>query len=331
MRCVTFISLSMCTLIAQATVQEFTSSLTSHAQVSIDELADELFDRLIDRRMKTLVAGSDMDKTTLAKTQAPVTLAKPQGMASSVPAMQKILKSHGMGSSPLEKLALTAIGATRDVSMAAQVKEAFSSLDLKTREKFATVRAAVEIKGDQVRNNMAGITPPVGFSDPVGWTTKMPDAGTLLFLREAKLKHGRVGMLASLGMIVDEKYHPLFGSEAFPHFGSLKDLGALQQTNYETFWAATFLACGAVEIWGSINKHQPFQSFSGYKIKDGRSFGSRSVPGNLGYDPLGMREKPKDPKAFKEMQDKELNNGRLAMLAAAGIIAQEMVSGGKIL
>merc|ERR1712217_371023 len=50
-----------------------------------------------------------------------------------------------------------------------------------------------------------------------------------------------------------------------------------------------------------------------------------ATPGDYGWDPLGL--KPKDAKAFKELQNKELNNGRLAMLAAAGILAQEAVTG----
>ena len=49
------------------------------------------------------------------------------------------------------------------------------------------------------------------------------------------------------------------------------------------------------------------------------------VPGDIGFDPLGL--KPTDPAEFKEMQTKELQNGRLAMLAAAGFLAQEAVTG----
>jgi hypothetical protein len=39
------------------------------------------------------------------------------------------------------------------------------------------------------------------------------------------------------------------------------------------------------------------------------------LPGSLGFDPLGL--KPSDPTEFFEMQTKELQNGRLPMLAAA--------------
>ena len=51
----------------------------------------------------------------------------------------------------------------------------------------------------------------------------------------------------------------------------------------------------------------------------------RYVPGDLNFDPLGL--KPTDPKEFEIMQTKELQNGRLAMLAAAGFMAQELVDG----
>jgi hypothetical protein len=52
-------------------------------------------------------------------------------------------------------------------------------------------------------------------------------------------------------------------------------------------------------------------------------------PGDLGFDPLGL--KPTDPVELKILQTKELQNGRLAMLAAAGFLAQELVDGKGIL
>ena len=49
------------------------------------------------------------------------------------------------------------------------------------------------------------------------------------------------------------------------------------------------------------------------------------LPGDLGFDPLGL--KPKGEADLLAMQNKELNNGRLAMLAIAGMTAQELVTG----
>merc|ERR1719198_955641 len=48
-------------------------------------------------------------------------------------------------------------------------------------------------------------------------------------------------------------------------------------------------------------------------------------PGDLGFDPLGL--KPDDPAEFRLMQERELSHGRLGMLAAAGFMAQEAVTG----
>jgi light-harvesting complex I chlorophyll a/b binding protein 1 len=50
--------------------------------------------------------------------------------------------------------------------------------------------------------------------------------------------------------------------------------------------------------------------------------------GNFGFDPMEL--KPKDPEELKKMQTDELTNGRLGMIAAAGMIAQEMMTHDKI-
>lgn len=53
------------------------------------------------------------------------------------------------------------------------------------------------------------------------------------------------------------------------------------------------------------------------------------TPGDLGFDPLGL--KPSDPEELLVLQTKELQNGRLAMIGAAGFLAQELVDGKGIL
>merc|ERR1712176_1682887 len=49
------------------------------------------------------------------------------------------------------------------------------------------------------------------------------------------------------------------------------------------------------------------------------------IPGDLKFDPAGIR--PSDPDKLFTMQTKELQNGRLAMLATAGFMAQELTDG----
>ena len=42
------------------------------------------------------------------------------------------------------------------------------------------------------------------------------------------------------------------------------------------------------------------------------------------FDPLGIC--PTDEAEFNQLQTKEINNGRLAMIATAGFVAQELVN-----
>merc|ERR1711933_296009 len=87
-----------------------------------------------------------------------------------------------------------------------------------------------------------GATAPFGFWDPAGFATDLPE-GRLLFYREVELKHGRVCMLASLGILVAEKFHPLF-----PEAGDLPAYIQFQATPLQNFWIAVSLAIALPEV-----------------------------------------------------------------------------------
>merc|ERR1712151_1472472 len=162
--------------------------------------------------------------------------------------------------------------------------------------------------------DLAGITAPLGFFDPAGFTENASE-GKIRFYREVELKHGRVGMLASLGFLVAEQFHPLFGGNI-----DVPAYIAFQQTPLQQFWVAVAVAIAIPEI-GSIGSYQDLDG-------DKWAMEENRISGDLGFDPLGLR--PEDPAEFLELQNKEILNGRLAMIATAGMIAQELVTKQKI-
>ena len=153
----------------------------------------------------------------------------------------------------------------------------------------------------------------LGDFDPAGFMAGK-DKLEVYRLREAELAHGRVSMLASLGFLVQEKFHPLFSGDGGPAIDQIPKLPVFM-------WFAITLGIGVCEAYrvqvGWSNPNEPDHVF--------QKLNPTYVPGDIGWDPLGL--KPEDPEEFKMMQTKELQNGRLGMIAAAGFMAQEAVSG----
>jgi hypothetical protein len=214
------------------------------------------------------------------------------------------------GEDSMRELALAAMDSGGDPSQIA----AFM-VNMKGKDK-AMVE---EMKGDisELAATLPGVTEPLGFFDPAGFCTDCSE-GKLCFYREVELKHGRVGMLAALGFLVGENFHPLFGGDI-----DVPAYLAFQQTPLETFWPAVVAAVAIPEIYSVFTFNAPVAGSERWTMQTDRD------PGDLQFDPLGLA--PEDPEEFKEMRTKELNNGRLGMIAAAGMIAQELASGAKLL
>merc|ERR1719333_337847 len=132
--------------------------------------------------------------------------------------------------------------------------------------------------------------------------------------REAELAHGRVSMLASLGFIVQEKFHPLFSGDGGPAIEQIPELPIW-------LWAVMLAGIGGAE---QIRIAKGFQKLDPSTQTASRSLREGYYPGDLGFDPLNLA--PEDPAEFRLMQEKELSHCRLAMIAAAGFLAQEAVS-----
>merc|ERR1719482_889667 len=176
--------------------------------------------------------------------------------------------------------------------------------------------------GVEYAKSLPGVTDPLGFFDPLGFCSA-DDAteGKIKFYREVELKHGRVGMLAALGFVVGENFHPLFGGDI-----DVPAYLAFQQTPLQTFWPTVVVAIAIPEVFSVFTFETP-ALFAAGETKAGDPWTIRADHelGDLGFDPAGL--KPTDPAELKEMQTKELNNGRLAMIAAAGMIVQELATG----
>lgn len=146
-----------------------------------------------------------------------------------------------------------------------------------------------------------GVTAPVGFFDPLGLSANKSDE-TMRLYREAELKHGRVAMAACLGWYVTAAgVHPAFQSTL-----SSDPLLAAQQLP-AVGWLQFVLGCGAIEFLAEQIKLQP-----GY------------VPGDL----LGAAQwVDNSDEGWVGYQNREINNGRLAMVAFMGIFVQDLKFG----
>jgi hypothetical protein len=194
------------------------------------------------------------------------------------------------------------------LSLVAGSAAAFAPSSVKTSS--TSLKAAAD--------DLVGALPPVGFFDPLGFAEKA-DENTLKRYREAELTHGRVSMLAVLGFLVGEKVEgSSFLFDASIKGPAISHLGQVP----EGFWAILLITIGAAE---QFRAEKGWVDPSEVPVDQPGLLKSDYVPGDLGFDPLGL--KPEDPEEFMIMQTKELQNGRLAMLAAAGFLAQELADG----
>ena len=136
-----------------------------------------------------------------------------------------------------------------------------------------------------------------------------------MLFRESELAHGRVAMMGALGFLVQSHFAPIFDMEGAP---VIRHLDKVLQTPMGQ--SAGFVLLTAI-FFSEIQRARV-----GWMDPDDemRTLRPDYLPGDLSFDPLGM--KPKDAAGFLAMQNKELNNGRLAMLAIAGMTAQELVT-----
>lgn len=104
--------------------------------------------------------------------------------------------------------------------------------------------------------NWPGVSAPFGYFDPLGLSVGKSEE-TMTKWREAELKHGRLAMLAAAGLLVQERFNPLFEGRI---------LGAgiyhFQQVNsvFPSFWIVILVSIGIFEAYTITRAWEPYDA-----------------------------------------------------------------------
>jgi len=156
-----------------------------------------------------------------------------------------------------------------------------------------------------------GAQNPVGFFDPLKLAEKGPYGSTeqnFAHYRGIEVKHGRVAMAATVGMLVQEtsRFNAFVSPSANLKFADIPNgLGAIKAFPLEG-WVQIVMVIGAHEL---LVKQRP----------------SSDIPGDFGTGYLGRNMKDDDSK--RRALSVEITNGRLAMLGILGMFASEVING----
>lgn len=137
---------------------------------------------------------------------------------------------------------------------------------------------------------------------------KRPAALILRDYREIEIRHGRLAMLAAilwpLQEIIDRLFIPdLFGSTTLVY-------GGVTLPYVSLFMTLVMLLLGYLDIYATTIK----------ELDTGDAF----LPGECFWDPLSILDGATD-ETKRNMQARELNNGRMAMIAVLSYILQEVI------
>jgi len=143
------------------------------------------------------------------------------------------------------------------------------------------------------KETQLGAQDPLGFWDPLGFCE---NEEKFIDYRQKELKHGRLAMMAALGML-GQSVVQLPGMEGVP-----KNVTACLSGNGQVGFLAILAIIAGLEA--AVFVQDP-----------------KKEPGNFG-NPLPWWDDYSD-----EMRARELNNGRIAMFSAIGIISASLYTG----
>jgi hypothetical protein len=159
---------------------------------------------------------------------------------------------------------------------------------------------------------MAGVTAPFGLYDPLGLAT-LGSESTLSWFRAAELKHSRVAMLATTGYLVQAAgiHFPgqLSSDVSFESLSTMKPLDA---------WDAVPDG-GKNQIYFTILMAELISEAKGVHYTKGGDMPTIVFP------PIDFSTVAADE--LKTRQNRELNNGRLAMISIMSFVAAANIPG----
>ncbi len=151
---------------------------------------------------------------------------------------------------------------------------------------------------------IVGSTPPIENFDPLGFSK---DEQNKLLYREAELKHGRLAMISALCF-------PLI--ETSTHQPAVHQFSNLPANSQLGIVGLMFISEFSSMIRGWKNPFDKTSTSNYFKIAENYQ------PGDFGFS-TGLDLESDEG---KKLLNKELNNGRLAMIGVLGMMAQELVS-----
>lgn len=169
--------------------------------------------------------------------------------------------------------------------------------------KIASNNVVNNVKRDTETFEFYGDIEPLGFFDPLQ-ITKNSNEKTIKYLREAELHHGRIAMTSSLIL-------PLLDLTQKNELA----INSLSDSNSEIN-GACLTAMGMFELARMVSSYKP-PRVRFFEIKDNYQPGKLNPYYNV--------------KENIEMCNKELSNGRLAMLGVFGYIMQELITQQKVI
>lgn len=155
------------------------------------------------------------------------------------------------------------------------------------------------------------------------------DKETFVPFREAELKHARLAMLAAIAWPLQELLHPVLA-------GGVGGIDVLNESNGFSpsllngglFQPEVLPALAAGLVAGAFLEETELKDRKalGLKFNEYPAADPDRIPGDFGFDPLNIY-KPLSPPEKRAMLERELLNGRVAMLAVTGYVAAETVLG----